>query len=169
MAIGPAARQAWGTIVSLMLAGEGRDRVHRASDEIGLPPGALKALFLLAARPRSMRDMAATFGCDPSYMTGLVDALERRDAARREPHPTDRRVKTVVITDDGRQMLARAREVLWEPPSSFGALSAAEQRHLADLVAKVAAADTEVGEVLPAATSAWARPASPAAKRRTAS
>jgi DNA-binding MarR family transcriptional regulator len=153
MAIGPAARQAWGTMVSLMLSGEGRDRVHRASDEIGLPPGALKALFLLAVRSRSMRDMAAAFGCDPSYMTGVVDALERRGAARREPHPTDRRVKTVVITDGGRDMLARAGEVLRTPPSSFGALTVAEQRQLANLIAKVAAADTEVGGVLPTPTS----------------
>jgi DNA-binding MarR family transcriptional regulator len=142
--IGPAGRAAWGMMMNLMLAGEGRDRLHRACEDVDLPPGALKALFLLSSGPRAMRELADTFRCDPSYITGVVDALERRGAARREPHPVDRRVKTVVLTDAGRALLTRARDMLFEPPPSFGALSDAEQGQLCDLLTKIAGGDREL-------------------------
>jgi DNA-binding MarR family transcriptional regulator len=147
--IDPAGRAAWGMMMNLMLVGEGRDRLHRACEGVDLPPGALKALLLLSSGPRAMRELAGTFRCDPSYMTGIVDALERRGAARREPHPVDRRVKTVVLTETGRAMLTRVQEVLCEPPPSFGALSDVEQRHLRDLLAKITAGDPGQSEVFP--------------------
>ncbi len=147
--IDPAGRAAWGMMMNLMLVGEGRDRLHRACEEVDLPPGALKALLLLSSGPRAMREMAGMFRCDPSYMTGIVDALERCGAARRKPHPVDRRVKTVVLTEAGRGMLTRVQDVLCEPPPSFGALSDAEQHQLCDLLAKITAGDRERSEMFP--------------------
>jgi DNA-binding MarR family transcriptional regulator len=141
--IGPAGREAWEMMMNFMLAGEGRDRVHRACQEVDLPPGALKALLLLSSGPRAMREMAKTFCCDPSYVTGIVDVLERRGAARREPHPSDRRVKTVVLTEPGKAMLARAQDVLWDPPPSFESLSDVEQRQLRNLLVKIASGDRD--------------------------
>jgi DNA-binding MarR family transcriptional regulator len=135
--IGPAGREAWEMMMNLLLAGEGRDRVHRACEEVDLSPGALKALLLLSSGPRAMREMAGTFRCDPSYVTGIVDVLERRGAARREPHPADRRVKIVALTETGKVMLARAQDVLRDPPPSFESLSDAEQCQLRDLLVKI--------------------------------
>jgi DNA-binding MarR family transcriptional regulator len=62
----------------------------------------------------------------------------------RRPHPTDRRVKTIVLTAEGRARRDHALELLSEPPSAFGSLSAAEQRQLRDLLAKLVAADPEL-------------------------
>jgi hypothetical protein len=53
-------------------------------------------------------------------------------------------VKTIVLTDDGRARRDRALELLSEPPSAFGSLSAAEQRQLRDQLAKLVAADPEL-------------------------
>lgn len=40
-------------------------------------------------------------GYDTSSATALVDPLERRDIARRSPHPTNRRRSVVGLTDHG--------------------------------------------------------------------
>lgn len=143
-----AAKEAWRTLLTLMIAGEGRDRLHDVCAEFDLSPTALKALLLLSAGPQSMRSLAETFRWNPSFMTNIIDTLEQREAARRVPHPTDRRVKTVELTAAGRTLLAKVQHALWEPPSSFDALSADEQRQLSELLAKVADRDSELSAVL---------------------
>ena len=91
-----------------------------------------------------MGDLAEHWGCDASWVTNLADGLQERGLAERRPHPTDRRVKTIVLTEEGRARRERALELLAEPPSAFAALSAAEQRQLRDLLKKLTAADPEL-------------------------
>ena len=55
-----------------------------------------------------MSDLAETWGCDASYVTTLADGLQERGLAERRPHPTDRRVKTIVLTPEGRAKRERA-------------------------------------------------------------
>jgi hypothetical protein len=55
-------------------------------------------------------------------------------------------VRTVVLTDDGQRVAASVLDLLSEPPSSLGSLSAQEQRQLADLLDRVAAADEKLAE-----------------------
>ena len=74
-------------------------------------------------------------------MTTLTDGLEERGLAERRPLPHDRRVKTVALTESGLATLARAMELLSEPPVFLDALSAAEQRTLRDLLRKIASVD----------------------------
>ena len=89
----------------------------------------------------SMGEMARGIGVDPSYITALVDDLDARGLARREPAPDDRRVKIIVLTDDGPEAVAtRSTRVLSVPPAAFAALSQAELRQLRDLLDKVLAA-----------------------------
>jgi DNA-binding MarR family transcriptional regulator len=135
---------------ALFMDGEAHDRVHRICAELGLSPPLLKA-FVHLGTPGTpgddgvrMGDLAEHWGCDASYVTTLADGLEERGLVERQPHPTDRRVKTIVLTDDGRARRDRALELLSEPPSAFGSLSAAEQRQLRDLLAKLVAADPEL-------------------------
>ena len=52
------------------------------------------------------------------------------------PHPTDRRVKTLSLTDAGRAAHEQAHELLRAPPAPLLALSAAELRTLRDLMTK---------------------------------
>jgi DNA-binding MarR family transcriptional regulator len=134
-------------VQEIQLHGEGQNRLARACEQHDLAPSSVKALLRLSgARPVAMRELAAAFACDASYITAVVDALEQRGLARREPHPTDRRVRTVVLTDDGRRVAESVVDVLSEPPRSIGVLSAAEQRQLADLLERVTAADEKLAE-----------------------
>lgn len=133
----------------LLLSGEAQGHLHRACGTVGLHPGHVKALMQIKREPGlPMRALADRWACDASYVTTIVDELEERGLATRHPHASDRRIKTVALTANGVRTLDRALELLYEPPSSFGALTAAEQRELRDLLRKIAAADP----VLDAAT-----------------
>ena len=150
-----AGREAWLTMVNLwFLDGHAHDRILDVALELGLPPGMLKALTFLAApgglatpdglddeNGIRMGDLADQWGCDASYVTTITDGLEERGLAERRPLPRDRRVKTVALTATGTATLARAMELLSEPPAFLDALSAAEQRTLRDLLRKIASVD----------------------------
>ena len=51
-----------------------------------------------------MRDLAERLCCDASNVTGIVDRLEARGLVERRTAPDDRRVKHLVLTDDGRAL-----------------------------------------------------------------
>ena len=107
---------------SLFVEGEAHDRVHRICAELGLSPPLLKAFVHLGTLDSDdglrMSELAETWGCDASYVTTLADGLQERGLAERRPHPTDRRVKTIVLTPEGRAKRERALELLSEPPSN---------------------------------------------------
>ena len=132
----------------LFTEGEAHDRVGRICTELELSAPLLKAFVHLGTLADDggfrMSDLAESWGCDASYVTALADGLEERGLVERRPHPTDRRVKTIVLTPAGRTKRARAMELLAEPPAAFGALTAAEQRQLRDLLRKLVAADPEL-------------------------
>jgi DNA-binding MarR family transcriptional regulator len=138
-------QEAWVAMQDLLLLGEGQAWLHEAAAAHDLAPSAIKALFRLEhGGAIAMRDLAEQFRCDASYITGLVDGLEERGLAIRQPHPTDRRVKTVVLTDKGREVTADLRVRRSVPPPAFAALSADEQRTLRDLLRRVTAADASL-------------------------
>ena len=141
MESGPAA-EAWTALLRFMFGNEWRERMQTVCRASGISPGLVKALMQLSPdEPRAMRDLAEHWACDASYVTALVDGLEERGLAERRPHPTDRRVKTVVLTPAGAQAKAEVSTRLWEPPAAFSALSEAEQEQLCELLHKVADAD----------------------------
>ena len=84
-----------------------------------------------------MRQLARRLGCDNSYVTALVDALEERGLAVREQHPSDRRVKVIALTAHGREVAERAQLAGVEPPTSFAALSPAQMITLRNLLRKL--------------------------------
>ena len=133
---------------ALFMEGEAHDRVHRICTELGLSPPLLKAFMHLGTLDDDgalrMSELAESWGFDASYVTALADGLQERGLAERRPHPTDRRVKTIVLTPEGRATRERALQLLSEPPSAFASLSAAEQRQLRDLLHKLVAADPEL-------------------------
>ena len=145
--IGPDARRAWKAVQEIQLHGEGQNRLAHACEQHDLAPSSVKALLRLSgSRPVAMRELAVAFACDASYITAVVDALEERGLARREPHPTDRRVRTVVLSDDGERVAESVLALLSEPPPAISVLSPDEQRQLADLLDRVAAADEKLTE-----------------------
>ncbi len=97
-----------------------RDEHLAVVRELGLTPGHMKALFVLELdEPRPMGAMAEALTCDASTVTWLVDSLEERGIVERRPLPTDRRVKTVVLTPLGAKTKAELVERLYEPPQAL--------------------------------------------------
>ena len=134
--------------------GEHVERMASLGARLQLSPGVIKTLMRLSKQDgMSMGEMARGIGVDPSYITALVDDLDARGLARREPAPYDRRVKIIVLTDAGRAVARDIEQVLSVPPAAFATLSQAELRQLRDLLDKVlvasdrAAAGSEVSGV----------------------
>ncbi|MEY2467325.1 MAG: hypothetical protein QOF21_23 [Actinomycetota bacterium] len=133
--------EAWATIATLFMGDETQERFHGACDSIGVSPPALK--MLLSMEPgvgTPMRGFADKMRCDASWVTSLVDDLEALGLVERRIFPTDRRVKTVVLTRAGIAAQAKAEKVLHKPPASMHTLTQAEQRQLRDLLRKLVAA-----------------------------
>jgi DNA-binding MarR family transcriptional regulator len=108
--------------------------------ELGLTPGHLKALSILDPdEPKPMRAMADALACDASMITWLVDRLEERGLVERRMPPTDRRVKTVVLTPLGIQTRERLAEALYAPPADLLALDLSSLEALRDQLRKLPA------------------------------
>lgn len=80
----------------------------------------------------SPRELSDRLGLTPSTVTSLLDRLELVGFVRRTPHPTDRRMTIITLTQPGEELLARSDE--W--------LSAAVGRIGGDAIPAVAAAMT---------------------------
>jgi DNA-binding MarR family transcriptional regulator len=133
---------AWRLMYRLLFDGEAHRRMHDVAAEIGLTPNLLKTLFHLDGEQGTrMKDLADHWKCDASYVTSVIDQLEKKGLAERRPHPGDRRVKSAMLTAAGAEAKSQALERLFEPPSAFSALTRAEQRQLRDLMQKVVDAD----------------------------
>lgn len=59
--------------------------------------------------PRSAADLAHDVGVDRSGVTRRASRLETAGLIRREPDPTDRRAHLLVLTDEGRLVVAELR------------------------------------------------------------
>jgi MarR family transcriptional regulator, organic hydroperoxide resistance regulator len=130
------ADEAWTLLRTLF--GQQRRRFLIAASELDLHPAQAGALLQLAT-PLPMNELASLLACDNSNVTGLIDRLEARGLVARQPSPSDRRVKHVVLTDAGRELRARMLDRVGQPPPGFERLTAAEHRQLRDLMRKVLA------------------------------
>src|SRR3984885_457763 len=70
------------------------------ASEFDIAPHDLLAMFKLEG-VLSMKELAQHRGCAASFITSVADPLERRGFARREPSQRDRRVKNLVLTEEG--------------------------------------------------------------------
>jgi DNA-binding MarR family transcriptional regulator len=132
------AEEAFERLRRVAFEGEHVERMAALGVRMKLSPGVIKMLMRLRREDGvSMGEMARGIGCDPSYITALVDDLDERGLARREAAPDDRRVKIIVLSDAGRTLAAEIDGILSVPPAAFAALSAAELRQLRDLLEKV--------------------------------
>jgi DNA-binding MarR family transcriptional regulator len=141
-----AAEDAFERLRRIAFEGEHVERMAGLGLRMKLSPGVIKMLVRLSKNDGvSMGEMARGIGVDPSYITALVDDLDERGLARREPAPYDRRVKIIVLTDAGRALAQDINDVLSVPPAAFSALSAGELRQLCALLDKVLVAADAVG------------------------
>jgi DNA-binding MarR family transcriptional regulator len=68
--------------------------------EFGLTGSDGMALYKIDG-PMPMKELAARLGCDASFITVIIDSLEKHGLARREPSQRDRRSKNIVLTEEG--------------------------------------------------------------------
>lgn len=87
----------------LALMGAMRDHLRATAELLEMSPPLLLTLRMLG-EPLAQRDIAASIGCDPSYVTTLVDRLEELGAVQRTPDPGDRRVNRIVLTAEGERL-----------------------------------------------------------------
>ena len=106
---------------------------------LGVPGPFIKALHTLEC-PMAMKEMGKRMHCDPSFVTLVTDMLEKRGLARREPHPVDRRIKNVVLTDDGLALRQKVQAEITARMPWNSALSEDERAQLLALIRKMLAA-----------------------------
>jgi MarR family transcriptional regulator, organic hydroperoxide resistance regulator len=73
---------------------------EQLAQKLGIPVPFIKAMHTMDC-PMAMKELGKRMHCDPSFVTLVADMLEKRGLARREPHPADRRVKNLVLTEEG--------------------------------------------------------------------
>jgi DNA-binding MarR family transcriptional regulator len=99
--------------------------------EIDLQPPLFRILNLVdAAEGRSQQAIGEAIQVPASRMVALVDELEQRGLVERRPDPTDRRVRALYLTPEGREKLVRGRKIAKE--------------HERELTKGMAAADREM-------------------------
>lgn len=147
------AAEAWAAVLDLAFGQ--RNRFLAILQEFGLTPGDLRALFALDHdTPRPMRTLAATWACDASNVTWMVDRLETRGLVERRTLSSDRRVKTVVLTPLGASTKAELLTRLHEPPADFAALDRDTLEVLRDALTKLPPSLRNTGPHPAAATAA---------------
>ncbi|MGZ4675849.1 MAG: MarR family winged helix-turn-helix transcriptional regulator [Acidimicrobiia bacterium] len=105
-----------------------------------LTPGEMRALGALdPEHAQPMGALAGELRCDASNVTWLADRLEERGLVERRTDPSDRRVKTLALTDAGRTLRAEIEELLHVPPAPLLTLPVHELRTLRHLLGKCAA------------------------------
>jgi DNA-binding MarR family transcriptional regulator len=133
-----------------------KHRMFAMAQEFELAPQQMIAVRMLGSGPRKMSDLAQSLFCDNSNVTGIVDRLEERGLVRREAAEGDRRVKLLVLTDEGERMRVEITKRMAEPPPPIAALSEADQRALRDILQRAVEGveDAEAVEPADAAASA---------------
>ena len=127
------AQEAWE--LAMELFGANRHRMLDIHAEYGLKPPQFFALDALD-EPAPMSSIANLLRCDRSAVTWITDRLEERGYVERRSDERDRRVKLLVLTDEGRRVREEIRGRLATPPAALDRLSNSEQRTLRDLLAK---------------------------------
>ncbi len=120
------------------LAGRIRTGIDRTATGLDLPPAQAQALIHLRS-PAPMRELADIMACDASNVTGIVDGLERRGLVRRHPDPTDRRVKNLILTEEGEAKREALRAGISEVAAEVFDLPEDDRRTLRDLFRRMTA------------------------------
>lgn len=114
------------------LAQQIADHLRERAATLGLTAPQATALREMSG-PMTMRELAERMSCEPSNATFVVDKLEKQGLIERHAHPTDRRAKHLVLTEEGAALRERLLALLAED-SPLGGLDAQQQRVLQTLL-----------------------------------
>jgi DNA-binding MarR family transcriptional regulator len=119
-----------------LLAGKMNNRFR----PFGLSTATFNVLLVLhrAGGSLSPCDIGEELSVTRGTVTGLLDSLERQQLVRRTPHPKDRRMLTIELTDEGRGMLERLMPEHFQGMCDLLAcLSESEKESFAGVLAKI--------------------------------
>src|SRR5436190_16992689 len=125
------AYEAWDAFMKLF--GAQRPRMLSIQAEHGLTPPQYFALNAID-EPTPMGKIADILRCDNSNVTWITDRLEERGLVERRAAEHDRRVKLLVLTDEGRRVRDEIGARLAVPPAELSSLSRVDQRALRDIL-----------------------------------
>jgi DNA-binding MarR family transcriptional regulator len=112
------ADEVWGQVLDLAMSQ--RHRFFQTLTDFGFTFGDFRALAVMEPdQPVPMGRLAHVWNCDASNATWVVDRLEERGLVERRMLPTDRRVKTVVLTELGVKTKAELFDAIYAPPEEF--------------------------------------------------
>jgi MarR family transcriptional regulator, organic hydroperoxide resistance regulator len=113
---------------------------EQLAQKLSIPAPFIKALHTMDC-PMAMKELGKRMHCDPSFVTLVADMLEKRGLARREPHPADRRVKNLVLTEDGVSLKKRLETEISARMPWNRALNDDERAQLLALIRKMLSAE----------------------------
>jgi DNA-binding MarR family transcriptional regulator len=125
------AREAWELLWELMQSN--KPRFIALAQELGLSPVQMHTLRNLEPGVEMpMSSLADKLFCDNSNITGMADRLEARRLIERRPADYDRRVKLLVLTEEGERLRAILTRQLAQPPAEIADLPLEHRRALRD-------------------------------------
>jgi DNA-binding MarR family transcriptional regulator len=127
------ARSIWESMSAFVLGNDPADELRRAL-RLGRGRGRVKALISLADGPLSLAELARRIGADPPYATVIVNELEALGLLSRSPDDRDRRRKAVELTQDGREAVRKAQDIIARPPAPLRDMPAADLARLSELL-----------------------------------
>ncbi|MBL0694759.1 MarR family transcriptional regulator [Comamonas sp. JC664] len=102
--------------------------------EFDLSPVQAHVLRQLGEGPLAMSTLAAYLSCDASNVTGLVDRMEARGLVVRRSSEQDRRVKRLVLTEEGAALRERLLQRMSEPPEAIANMADEDLCALRDIM-----------------------------------
>jgi len=136
--------EAWDLMWQVMQAN--KPRFIALAQELGLAPMQFHALRLIEPGVEvPMSSLAGKLFCDASNVTGIVDRLEARGLIERRPAQHDRRVKLLVLTEEGEKFRSMAQQQIAQPPPEIAGLPLEHKRALRDAL-RAALANREGAE-----------------------
>jgi DNA-binding MarR family transcriptional regulator len=125
------ANEAWELLWELMQSS--KPRFMALAQELGLSPMQLHTLRILEPGVEiPMSSLADKLFCDNSNITGMADRLEARGLVERRPADYDRRVKLLVLTEEGERLRGILTRQLAQPPAEIASLPLEHRRALRD-------------------------------------
>jgi DNA-binding MarR family transcriptional regulator len=116
-----------------------RTSADAALRESGMSLSAYKLMRALEHSDQSMREVSDALHVSPRTVTDMIDSLEVRGLVVRRPHPADRRVTLLHLTEEGQRQLAAAATLADQSyAAAISGVTAEDQRslrHLLDLIA----------------------------------
>jgi DNA-binding MarR family transcriptional regulator len=140
--------------VGFLLAQVGGYAAARFADRLAalsLQPGDVGILRLITVEPGlSQQTLATRLGVGPSRVVVLIDELEKKGLVVRRRRASDRRSYELELTDAGRAVMSRMRQIGSAHENEMvHVLTAEERATLASLLVKVAASHDLVAGVHP--------------------